>query len=324
MTRPAHVVRAIESLRRVDAPPYTVDPEALARFDQSNDAFALGADDHGARTTGAQLDAADHAEGAVRQATRAVRRLLGEHLLGKPGEPLERTHDRDDPAANTTLVKQAALRLGADLVGVCRVNPNWIYSHDRQGREVELPDGCDFAVVMAVAMDAAATRQSPGPAEQAATSIGYMRASVCAAALGEFVRALGYAAVASLNDTGLSVPLAVDAGLGEPGRHGMLITPELGPCLRLCKVFTDLPLEPDRPVEFGIGDRCATCRACAAACPAGAISADAEPSYNVVCESNSAGVLSWPVDAQKCLAFWRTNGGGCANCVAACPFTPTE
>jgi len=44
------------------------------------------------------------------------------------------------------------------------------------------------------------------------------------------------------NDTALSIPLAIDAGLGELGRNGLLITAEYGYCIRLCKIFTNLPL----------------------------------------------------------------------------------
>ena len=40
-------------------------------------------------------------------------------------------------------------------------------------------------------------------------------------------------------------PLAIMAGLGELSRIGILITPEFGPRVRLCKVFTDLPLQAD-------------------------------------------------------------------------------
>jgi len=36
----------------------------------------------------------------------------------------------------------------------------------------------------------------------------------------------------------------VDAGLGELGRNGLLVTPEFGSRVRLCKVFTELPLQP--------------------------------------------------------------------------------
>jgi epoxyqueuosine reductase len=57
------------------------------------------------------------------------------------------------------------------------------------------------------------------------------------------------------------------AGLGWFGRNNLLINPELGARFRLVTVLTDMPLEPDSPLERD----CRACRACAAACPAGAI-----------------------------------------------------
>lgn len=42
-----------------------------------------------------------------------------------------------------------------------------------------------------------------------------------------------------MNDTALAIPYALKAGLGEYGRHGLVITPEFGPrvissCQQLC------------------------------------------------------------------------------------------
>ena len=38
------------------------------------------------------------------------------------------------------------------------------------------------------------------------------------------------------------MPIAIDAGMGELGRHGLMITPELGSALKLATITTDLPL----------------------------------------------------------------------------------
>ena len=101
-------------------------------------------------------------------------------------------------------------------------------------------------------MDYAALKCAPGYIGDAAASVVYSRMSLCGAMLAHFIRGLGYRAVPMGNDTALSVPLAIDAGLGELSRMGTLITPEYGPRVRLHKVFTDLPLAPDSPVEFGV------------------------------------------------------------------------
>jgi epoxyqueuosine reductase QueG len=57
------------------------------------------------------------------------------------------------------------------------------------------------------------------------------------------------------------------AGLGWLGRNNLLVNRELGSRFRLVTVLTDMPLEPAAPLDRD----CGACRACAAACPAGAI-----------------------------------------------------
>ncbi len=57
------------------------------------------------------------------------------------------------------------------------------------------------------------------------------------------------------------------AGLGWLGRNNLLVNPELGAHFRLVTVLTDMPLVPAAPLDRD----CGACRACAAACPAGAI-----------------------------------------------------
>ena len=57
------------------------------------------------------------------------------------------------------------------------------------------------------------------------------------------------------------------AGLGWFGRNNLLVNPELGAQFRLVTVLTDLPLAAAAPLDRD----CGTCRACAQACPYGAI-----------------------------------------------------
>jgi epoxyqueuosine reductase QueG len=106
-------------------------------------------------------------------------------------------------------------------------------------------------VAIAVEMDYETIALSPSSLEGAATGLGYSRMSSVGYSVATFIRALGYRAFANGNDVSLSIPYAIAAGLGELGRHGMLITPEYGPRVRLVKVFTELELKPDKPKTFG-------------------------------------------------------------------------
>jgi len=323
-----------ESRAQPAGPPYVVDPDVLRPYDEKRTVFARRRWDEAFRRSlesiGAEVahHGADGPSRALDRAAGGVRELLVDRFFGAADDSAAQGVAGADgerapgtAAENTALVKSTARAFGAALVGVCRLNRSWLYAGDGEGR-ARVPESLDWAVVFAVAMDPGAIRTSPGPGASAATRVGYMRAAICGSGLSEFLRNLGYRAVASLNDVGLNIPLAVDAGLGEMGRNGMLIVPGLGPCVRIAKVFTDLPLEPDPPVDLALRDRCRRCRLCATACTAGAIDSGPEPTFAPACASNNPGVLRWPVDGEKCFRFWHANGTSCSNCVAACPLTP--
>lgn len=237
------------------------------------------------------------------------------------------------PKELTALVKDAARLYGSDLVGIAVLDKRWVYAEDLfkpfvfadegEPRETEesfiIPETVNRAVVMAVAMNPELSARSPDVAASTAASLGYSRMAILAVSLAEYIRALGYTAIPCMNDTALSIPLAVEAGLGELGRNGLLITPEYGPCVRLCKVLTDMPLITDNPVNFGIADFCRQCLLCARYCPPQAISYEGQ-SFDGVCENNNPGVKKWFINATACLRFWQFNGTSCANCISVCPF----
>jgi len=231
-----------------------------------------------------------------------------------------------DPATLTRAVKKAARLLGADLVGVCRLDRRWLYSEvwlrDTGERiPLELDEAYASAVVLGFSMDYAMVTASPTAVSAAAVALGYSRQTAASVSLARFIRALGFRAIASGNDTALSVPLAVDAGLGEASRMGMLVTPEYGARVRLAKVITDMPLEPDSPIAFGVREWCRKCMKCARKCPASAIPQDPDPSWSGPSEANNPGVYKWYVDGDRCLAFWLKNGIDCITCIAACPYS---
>jgi reductive dehalogenase len=228
------------------------------------------------------------------------------------------------PAENSRQIKKAARFFGADLVGICPIHPNLIYANEfdllkMEQRPLELPAACRHAVVMAVAMGYDACRYSPDAISGAATGLGYSRQAVLANLMAAFIRGLGFQAIPCGNDTALSVPLAMAAGLGELGRNGLLISEKYGPRVRLCKVFTNLPLEHDAYRPFGVQKFCRTCKKCAKKCPAQAISY-AEPTCQGPSLSNHSGVAKWYIHPEKCFLFWVKNWLDCNGCIQVCPF----
>jgi len=325
-------------VKRVDKPTYEIDPTVHGRFDERDTVFMRRFWDREASFYGIQYrdDAVERIaageEGYSRTdfarvlASWTVHNCFGGAFswdrLGQADPSMMKfARYEAEPEEMTEDVKRTARLFGASLVGICKVNEQWIYSHNRSGDPIEIPSECRFAIVMAIAMDKDGIATSPHYESAAATGVGYSKMAFAIASMAQFLRNLRYKALPMGNDTALSIPLAIDAGLGQLGRNGLLVTPEYGACIRICKVFTDMPLVPDQPIDFGLTDFCKTCDRCVTACEAGAISADPEPSFDVASPSNNLGIKRWAVDADRCYEFWAKNTAACSNCIAACPFS---
>ena len=229
-----------------------------------------------------------------------------------------------DPDKLASDIKKVARLFGASLVGITEMDQNWLYSHTyntltNEVKELGFPDDCKYAVIMAFEMDYNLAKTSPAWLAQSTEGVEYSRMPFTAGMVAQYIRNLGYKAIPSGNDTAISIPLAIDAGLGELGRNGLLITRRFGPRVRLAKVFTNLPLKADKPAHLGITNFCQNCRKCAIHCPGQAIMAGERitKGHNI---SNSEGILKWPINAENCFAFWSKNGGSCMNCIRLCPF----
>jgi reductive dehalogenase len=184
-----------------------------------------------------------------------------------------------------------------------------------------IPRKMKWVVALAIPMDFDLLAQAPSAVADTASGLGYSHSAFVVASLAEFIRGLGYQAIPSVNDTAQSIPFAMDAGLGELSRMNKLVTPEFGPAVRLCKVFTDLPMACDQPVDFGVVEFCKRCKKCVEACPAAALSFDDEPSFKILGEWNNPGHKAWFEDSYRCFAYWQASGTACAMCLSSCPFT---
>ena len=118
----------------------------------------------------------------------------------------------------------------------------------------------------------------------------------------------------SMVDTGELSDRAVAerAGIGWSGKNTMIITPEFGSYVYLGDLITNVPFEPDQPME----DQCGTCNKCVDVCPTGAL------------------VQGGQLNAKRCIAFLTQTKGflpdefrskignrlyGCDTCQTVCP-----
>ncbi len=251
-----------------------------------------------------------------------------------------------DPGSNSNLITKMANLFGADQVGFCSLDRRWVFSHywnveakqefsikfsDEPGYEeidkparledgtIVIPKGMKYCIVLIHGMDRDGMATAPTLTQLATASLAYSRISYTVVMLAEFIRGLGYHAIPSANDLALNIPLAIDAGLGEVGRHGKLINPVYGPCCRISKIITDLPLNPTEPKLLGVNEFCMHCLKCAESCPVDAISYS-NRSFEPINECNQHGVLQWQLDAKKCYQYGASVGTQCGICIRACPF----
>ncbi len=230
----------------------------------------------------------------------------------------------DDPAAMTAEIRQVARLFGASLCGVTDFDTRWVYAARVDTRDMseaphDLPEGLTGVIVLGHEMPADLVDTYPSALAGAATGLAYSHEAAISMQLAAYIRNLGYEAVASMNDTGLVIPYALKAGLGEYARNQLVITPEYGPRLRFSKVFTNLPLAFDTPRKLGVAAFCDICTACADACPVKALPYG-PPSTDRPNRSAIRGVRKWTSDAEKCFGFWARLASDCAICLRVCPF----
>ena len=236
-----------------------------------------------------------------------ARRALGALLLlqfgGARGDVSPRTAD---PVRNANNLKAASYFLGVDAVGLCAA-PEWVYySHDAGGNE--LPAYHKNAINLLIdqgheTMDGASGDDWISVAQSMRA---YLRFSLMGGVIAEQVRRLGYSArVHSVLDGDvLQPPLLLLSGLGEVSRIGeVILNPFLGPRLKSGTVTTDLPMQADLPINFGLQNFCESCNKFARECPSGAITTGPKLMYN--------GYEIWKSDAEKCtpLPHHERSGG---------------
>jgi len=173
----------------------------------------------------------------------------------------------------TSEIKEYALKVGADLVGIVsskaidafpKIWVGWtIQEYTKKTTEI-MSDVKSVVVLGYHVWDdilEVAVRKS-----DKWIYLGYLPLRIAQMKVIQFLRNKGFKAV-SVNSLSLK-RLAQLAGFGNFGKNSLIINPTYGPWIRLAAILTNAELIPDEPFEENL---CENCEECVKACPAGAL-----------------------------------------------------
>jgi len=231
--------------------------------------------------------------------------LVSRWMLRKAdGHVAKRQIPVDDPVSIAREIKRVAMNFGAGAVGITRISDKALFENYSTPFE--------YAIVVLVPMDQEEVSHIGSSRAAVETMRVYIEISRTVIALADFIRKMGWPARAYGESADiLHIPLAIDAGLGQLGKHGSLICREFGSNMRIATVMTNLPMATDAPVDIAVDDLCLGCKRCTIDCPPGAI-ADHKQLVR--------GVKKWYVDFDKCVPYF-TQALGCGICIEVCPWS---
>jgi reductive dehalogenase len=240
--------------------------------------------------------------------------------------PIVKKREFKTPQHASKLIKKVAHQMGCSFVGITKVNPDFIFTNIMRGMPDrgakwgdKVPDHWKSVIMLGVPMSWDGMYAAPayGTSYEA-----YSEVRFAAGKLEVFLNRLGYAGRAMVPGGDYEMmmpPLAVEAGLGEAGRNGSLVSPEVGPNIRLACVVTDLEFDYDKPIDIGVREFCEECKICATACPSGSISMADKPDIVV------RGYKKYEFNQDSCFRLWQSlpsdGQQGCRVCIAVCPYT---
>ena len=274
-----------ETEKRNATPILWHDPGIVAHGDLQNWFFA----------NGSAPSANKHRTTSLEFMARPLPELVGEPTSWSPEEA-------------SAKVKAAALGREADIVGITRLNQDWVF----EGYEADY----EWIVVLGVGMDWDCLKTAPSEKSQIEVQNQYGRGARAAYKLAGWMREHGWDAHphgGPIAGPVLIIPAAIAAGLGELGKHGSMINRQFGSSFRLACVMTNLPLVADGPDAFGADDFCSSCQICTNICPVDAIYREKQP---------VRGDTKWYVDFDECILYFVENQG-CGMCIGQCPWSRT-
>ncbi len=202
-------------------------------------------------------------------------------------------------------IRAKARELGFGEVGFTHYDRRYTYASKKKWAKYS------HAICLALEQDYSQTQSIPSLEAEFAHFGTYEIAGDLALQLADHIRSLGYhAQVHSPNDnSGVFIPLFVNAGLGQLGANGQLLSPYFGSRARLMLITTDAPVQYDEAVDYGINKYCEQCQVCVVRCPARALLRE-KVWYR--------GVQKNKLVYDRCRPIMVTYEG-CAVCMKVCP-----
>lgn len=164
-------------------------------------------------------------------------------------------------------IRAHARKLGFGEVGFTKYDRKYTYLSKKHWVKFE------HAICLALEQDYWKTQTIPSMAAETTHFGTYQDMGGMALELADYVRSVGYhAQVHSPNDNSAPyIPMFVDAGLGQLGANGQLLSPHFGSRARLMIITTDAPLTYDGPEDYGLHKFCQICQVCVNRCPGRAL-----------------------------------------------------
>jgi epoxyqueuosine reductase QueG len=218
------------------------------------------------------------------------------------------------PDAAARHLKEKAAEFGADIAGICEIEPSDVY----RGRTVT----DTHAIAVGQRMRWREFQVVPSRESAIECLRVYFTLGETVIELAAYIRSLGYACKVEhpIGDADLlHIPIGLKAGFGELGRHGSIIHPRLGPLFRMGSVTTSLPLAIDHPIDAGIAKFCDVCRACRKYCPAAAIPDERSPEAG----TDHLGYDRYVVDTGRCFPYFARHNY-CSICLPVCVYNHKE
>ena len=230
----------------------------------------------------------------------------------------ERAADTGGAEENSKALKALSHYMGSAITGICEIPDYCWYSHDKHGKEIEPYHKFALVVLMDQGFETFLGASGNDWISGSQSMRAYLKGAEVTGVMAEMIRRMGYSARAhsNLDSHVLHVPLVLNAGLGEQSRIGeSAINPFLGMRFKTAVLTTDMPLEPDKPIDFGVQKFCSKCLKCARECPSQAISYGGKVMFN--------GYETWKPDSERCTMYRATNvkGSACGRCVKVCPLS---